>query len=151
MKCEDFETLRSTHEPNMIEALLLALGKINRKDHRQTGDIHDRWFGGRGMGRYGPRFGFSYVAANHRYRPDYHFLDGLPHTKCSNRDSEAMQVKFDELIRAMHGAHKALLDLEELEEEDSTESKHAMKISPSRRDRVEVAKLVHSPRLAIKS
>ncbi|HEY1050135.1 MAG TPA: low affinity iron permease family protein [Prosthecobacter sp.] len=35
-----------------------------------------------------------------------------------NRDSEAMHVKLDELIRAIEGAHNALLDLEELEEED---------------------------------
>jgi low affinity Fe/Cu permease len=35
-----------------------------------------------------------------------------------NRDSEAMQVKLDELIRADKSAHNALLDLEDLEEED---------------------------------
>ena len=33
-----------------------------------------------------------------------------------NRDSEAMHVKMDELIRAIAGAHNALLDLEELDE-----------------------------------
>lgn len=35
-----------------------------------------------------------------------------------NRESHAVQLKLDELIRAVSGAHNALLDLEGLEEKD---------------------------------
>lgn len=35
-----------------------------------------------------------------------------------NRDGAAVQLKLDEIIRAMQGAHNALLDLEELPERD---------------------------------
>ena len=38
-----------------------------------------------------------------------------------NRDTEALQIKLDELIRAMEGAHNVVLDLEEMDDEDLEE------------------------------
>ena len=40
-----------------------------------------------------------------------------------NRDSEAMQIKLDELIRVTKGAHTVLLDLEDLDDRHLTEIK----------------------------
>src|SRR5262245_15168205 len=42
-----------------------------------------------------------------------------------NRDSEAIQVKLDELIRLSKGGHNALLDLEELEDAELDEIKRS--------------------------
>ena len=38
-----------------------------------------------------------------------------------NRQTDAMQIKLDELIRATEGAHNVLLDLEDIDEKDLTE------------------------------
>jgi low affinity Fe/Cu permease len=55
-----------------------------------------------------------------------------------NRDSHAVQLKLDELIRAVSGAHNALLDLEGLEEKDLE------------RFRVRYEELAHAAREALK-
>ena len=54
-----------------------------------------------------------------------------------NRDTEAIQIKLDELIRATKGAHNALLDLEELDE-DILESFQARYVALARKARAEV-------------
>ena len=53
-----------------------------------------------------------------------------------NRDSEAMQLKLDELIRVMEGAHNSLLDLEELnaEELDVIKTRYARLAETARKE-----------------
>ena len=49
------------------------------------------------------------------------------------RDSEAVQLKLDELIRAVHGAENSFLDLEELTEEElDSIKKHYLSLAESR-------------------
>ena len=52
-----------------------------------------------------------------------------------NRDTEAMQVKLDELIRATQGAHNALLDLEELEQSELDQIRRTTRALPHYRGR----------------
>jgi len=58
-----------------------------------------------------------------------------------NRDSEAMHVKMDELIRAFAGAHNALLDLEELDDETlDAARKRYRKLAEKARDDIKAGK-----------
>ena len=59
-----------------------------------------------------------------------------------NRDSEAMHVKMDELIRAVRGAHNALLDLEELDDKTlDTIRERYRKLAAKAREDIKAGKL----------
>ena len=59
-----------------------------------------------------------------------------------NRDTAAIQIKLDELIRATQGAHNALLDLEELEEDQLREYlRHYEELAAAARARINKGKL----------
>ena len=58
-----------------------------------------------------------------------------------NRDAEAIQIKLDEIIRSQAGAHNALLDLEELEEDELLELRsNYLALAAKARERVKRGK-----------
>src|ERR687887_696552 len=67
----------------------------------------------------GPHFGFSdtWQLVINTGTTIVTFLMVFLIQNTQNRDTEALQVKLDEIIRAIEGAHNALLDLEELDDQ----------------------------------
>jgi hypothetical protein len=108
------------HATDEAEIVLYAVCKMDGANHRQTTNVPDRNGHRARLGHIGSAFRIQrYLAARDQYRNDHcHFPDGLPDQSTQNRDTEAMQVKLDELIRVGENAKTALLDLEELEEEE---------------------------------
>jgi len=89
----------------------------------------------------GPLFGFSdtWQLVINTGTTIITFLMVFPIQNTQNRDSQAMQIKLDELIRTVEGAHNALLDLEELEDPEldrARENYHAL----AKRARAELRK-----------
>ena len=62
------------------------------------------------------------MAAGHQYGHHHrHVPHGFLIQNTQNRDSAAIQLKLDEIIRSTKGAHNALLDLEKLSASDLEE------------------------------
>ena len=69
-----------------------------------------------------------------------------------NRDAEALQIKLDEVIRALAKARNELLDTEEMEEEDLEELKrNYLRLAERARDREGDPREAHMPDLAEKA
>jgi len=92
-----------------------------------------------GWAALGPSFGFSdtWQLVINTATTIITFLMVFLIQSTQNRDTEALQVKLDELIRALGHARNELLDLEELEERDLDELKQTFieLAKKARRDR----------------
>jgi hypothetical protein len=67
-----------------------------------------------------------YLAARHQYRNnDRHVSDGLRYSEYPSRDTQALQLKLDELIRVNKTARNSLISLEERSESEVEQIKSA--------------------------
>jgi low affinity Fe/Cu permease len=92
----------------------------------------------------GPAFGFSdtWQLVINTTTTIITFLMVFLIQNTQNRDTEAIQLKLDELIRATQGAHNALLDLEEIDEKRLAEYKESYeKLAAQAREKLQNGEL----------
>ena len=92
----------------------------------------------------GPLFGFSdtWQLVVNTSTTIVTFLMVFVIQSTQNRDTAAMQLKLDELIRATQGAHNALLNLEEIDEEQFERYRRSYeKLAAAARKKLEAGEL----------
>ena len=99
---------------------VLALREMDRTGQWTSKRLRAGWSHHPQLAPDGPAFGFSdtWQLFINTGTTIVTFLMVFLIQNTQNRDSAAVQLKLDEIIRAVEGAHIALLDLEELPERD---------------------------------